>query len=1127
MGSIKIKMKIVLCLFFALILAVMSPVHAEELIIDTDVTTPSNGCSFLGIQGSYVVQAKEAINRINEIRLEACQEGVKNPNTGEALTTNDYVPIKWSSGLEYYARIRAAESALTRGHVRTNGNGPFTVNAPVSSWGEVLAWNTSSNMLNGIGQWYREKEDWVNETGKETGHYTQMIDPTHTYVGLATFLSHTGSYYNTTAGEYSYKSSLDETVGDSITSCIQKLEVKNDYIKSLEISGENTLDVGESLTLDVCAKVTINSRNYELIVLEPTWSSSDETVATVSKGKVTAKKAGTTTITVSANGLSATCDVTVKSCAHSYTSSWKWTGSDANGYTGATVTLTCSQCAVQQIVQAKVTQQTSAATCESEGNTTYTAEASYDGVTYTDRKVVKIPAAGHTLTHVGAKEATETDAGNIEYWKCSVCHKYFSDAGGQNEISESDTVIPATGHIHNLKKTAAVSATCTKAGNTAYWSCTKCGKYYADSHAENEIEKDSWIIPATGHDYGDPDWNWTGSEAAQATFTCAHCHEQLILNATVTSKRTEPTCTKEGSISYSATVVYQDMTYGNARVEKLTALGHNYRFTDFTWTPDGSDYKAVANYVCQNDQSHTKTVNAVVTSQKMEPTCIYTGRYTYTAVVSASESADCQEHQGLHIVNLDMKEHELNHIAALAATETTDGHIEYWYCTQCQRYFRDAQAITQISESETVIPAIGHIHNLKKTEAVAPTCTKTGNSAYWNCTKCGKYFADANAENEIAKDSWIIPTASHTLTHVEAKAATETTDGHIEYWRCSVCHKYFRDAKGQNEISESETVIPATGHTHSLKKTEAVCATCIKAGNSAYWSCTKCGKYYADANAQKEIAKNSWIISATGHKLSHVAAQAATATTAGHIEYWHCSTCDEYFSDAAGQTKIAKDSLIIPATGEETPVSAFDDHVTQATGEVSGADFLKLKVYSYKMEKTAITLKWTKNTSAKGYIVYGQTASGSKKYGMIKTITKNSTVSYKVTQLSDGTALKKGTYYKFVVIAYKNAGDTKSAVTTSQPVYITTTGGSKGNYKKVKSAKSSYSLKKGKTATLKITTTYDKKPTVYRKINYVSSKASIATVSTSGKITAKKKGTCYIYAYSQNGLSKKIKVTVK
>ncbi|MBQ3369594.1 MAG: Ig-like domain-containing protein [Mogibacterium sp.] len=44
---------------------------------------------------------------------------------------------------------------------------------------------------------------------------------------------------------------------------------------------------------------------------------------------------------------------------------------------------------------------------------------------------------------------------------------------------------------------------------------------------------------------------------------------------------------------------------------------------------------------------------------------------------------------------------------------------------------------------------------------------------------------------------------------------------------------------------------------------------------------------------------------------------------------------------------------------------------------------------------------------------------------------------------------------------------------------------------------------------------------------YASNKSAIATVSSKGVIKAKKKGTCYVYAYAQNGVYKRIKVVVK
>ena len=108
----------------------------------------------------------------------------------------------------------------------------------------------------------------------------------------------------------------------------------------------------------------------------------------------------------------------------------------------------------------------------------------------------------HTLTKVAAKPATCTEDGNITYYVCKDtecgCKKIYSDAAGQNEISLADTVVPATGHT--LEKVAAKEAKCTEKGHLAYWKCTKCGKMFKDSEGKLEITAENIEVDALGHD---------------------------------------------------------------------------------------------------------------------------------------------------------------------------------------------------------------------------------------------------------------------------------------------------------------------------------------------------------------------------------------------------------------------------------------------------------------------------------------------------------------------------------------------------------------------------------------------------------------------------------------------------
>ena len=207
---------------------------AEAATIPADVTKPSANCVFIAMKGKYVSEASAAVKRINQIRYEACKQGVK--IDGRKLTLDDYVPIKWSAGLEKISRIRAAEASVTMYHSRLNGKSVFDFKYPGNGWptSEVLAWNWSESMLMGIEQWYSEKDDYVKGTpGAVTGHYTSMIKPANRYVGVGTFINKNASYPNTTAAQFMGSGSQAETMAKSTGDSDVTVEVQKDKPETL------------------------------------------------------------------------------------------------------------------------------------------------------------------------------------------------------------------------------------------------------------------------------------------------------------------------------------------------------------------------------------------------------------------------------------------------------------------------------------------------------------------------------------------------------------------------------------------------------------------------------------------------------------------------------------------------------------------------------------------------------------------------------------------------------------------------------------------------------------------------------------------------------------------------------
>ena len=154
----KVLMAFVICLLFSV------SVQAKTTL-PTDKTTAGEGCTLVGVEGEYITQAKEALKRINEIRYEACKEGVQDPrNTSRNLTENDYVPIKWSSDLEYIARIRAAEATVDQnGKITGVDYGTATITAKSGTLSQKITVNVTTH------DWNEQEEISKNPTCKETG----------------------------------------------------------------------------------------------------------------------------------------------------------------------------------------------------------------------------------------------------------------------------------------------------------------------------------------------------------------------------------------------------------------------------------------------------------------------------------------------------------------------------------------------------------------------------------------------------------------------------------------------------------------------------------------------------------------------------------------------------------------------------------------------------------------------------------------------------------------------------------------------------------------------------------------------------------------------------------------------
>lgn len=286
-------------------------------VLQTDVTAPSSGNIFISVDGMfYTEEVTTLINRINEIRYEACKEGITNPDTGNKLTMSDYKPIQWATSLEEYARVRAVEASVNWSHTRPNYTSTFKTSMAKLKNGYYSGENLARGytLRNSIEGYYSEKSNWKKNSGIY-GHYTSMISPSNTLVGMVAFQQNGGTMTSSMEFGSLWKtetnSNTSEKIGLSEYST-QIIEVNASYlVSSISLMDSKSVDVGSTVNISATANMK-NATKQATITKGLTWTSSDNSIATVdANGNVKGIAEGTATITAAVGGKTAVVKITV------------------------------------------------------------------------------------------------------------------------------------------------------------------------------------------------------------------------------------------------------------------------------------------------------------------------------------------------------------------------------------------------------------------------------------------------------------------------------------------------------------------------------------------------------------------------------------------------------------------------------------------------------------------------------------------------------------------------------------------------------------------------------------------------------------------------------------------------
>ncbi|MCR5448495.1 MAG: leucine-rich repeat protein, partial [Solobacterium sp.] len=313
-----------------------------------------------------------------------------------------------------------------------------------------------------------------------------------------------------------------------------------------------------------------------------------------------------------------------------------------------------------ELVEAVITSERIEPTEEENGSITYTAKVTFNNVEYTDTKISIIPSETYTYAEEAEYEWVETDEG------------YTVNAVLRCNEDETKNIVETVTARYSVVQ----NAKCTETG---------IGKYTAEFANEVfEPQVKEVVIESTGHEWSEPEWSWSEDYGkAEAHFICQHDAEHTsIQEAVVTSVRIEPTEEENGSVTYTATVYFNDREYTDHKEVTIPSVIYHYDLVGISFADaeiylsKGDEYLLEVIYDPENTTDDKTVVwatsdeNVVKVDDTGKLTAIDTGTATVTATtVDGKLSAECKVSVVVHAVSMTLS---ANDEEILHAGETLD-----------------------------------------------------------------------------------------------------------------------------------------------------------------------------------------------------------------------------------------------------------------------------------------------------------------------------------------------------------------------------------------------------------------------------------------------------------------------
>lgn len=380
---------------------------------------------------------------------------------------------------------------------------------------------------------------------------------------------------------------LNLNVSNSASTGNRNIQLKNQLLTTSTLTEVSTSTYSTSLHIHALTRTAATAATCTTTGNNEYWRCS-------SCSKVYTTSSATTQTTVA--------NQTLAALGHSYGSP-AWTWSD---YTSATVKKSCTRtgCTHSVSATASITNAiTTAATCTATGVRTYTATATLDGATVTDKKTATIAKLPHSYSAAPTSWAwTSDNTSATATFKCANC----------------TTTETRTATVTSVVKTP---ATCEVKGTTTYTASANS----STSSTKYNNTKDVQDIEALGHDYGDAIWTWTADgKSASAKIVCTHNSSHVLSgNAVVTSSvKNAATCTEKGTTTYSAKITLNGVQYTSTKdVQDIAMIAHSLTTKD---NGNGTHTTTCSNCSYSTTGAHTYTDDYCSLCNAKDPLALYT-----------------------------------------------------------------------------------------------------------------------------------------------------------------------------------------------------------------------------------------------------------------------------------------------------------------------------------------------------------------------------------------------------------------------------------------------------------------------------------------------------------------------